>query len=392
MKKIIDISIILLNTILKAITHLMMPFTVFLLIAQHVYLLTNHYKSGKILFQKLLNPVYQSQKFKSKRSFSVSHFYNILIWIIIIVTFTITRVSAFQQIKSEIQIKSDNDFFIPIRNQDHYYTYGQKIIYRKKLSTTNGFLMGMDQILNARKSEHIFEIEIGQEAYTPGNPNTIDSRNFDRPFAGWLYVSPKATLISERKIVTIEIEVGVMGPASFSGKIQNFFHENISHDDPLSGWQYQIQNKVGINIIATYILPLLHSKYVDLTMENNLKVGSQSTFIESGGRIRIGWFNAHDNSMSFHTNIAGKVFKPELFIDFSNHIRLIGYNATLNFPELERNENISQEINNLQSMYSLGFNFNVRRFGSSFRYHLVGGDFTNLNAHTYGSLDLFFRI
>lgn len=315
-----------------------------------------------------------------------------LIWLLLILLNIHYTVAAEIPIKYEVQIKSDNDFFIPSLNQDQYYTYGQKFMFRKQIDSNDEFLMTFDRLFKMRSGAHILTIELGQEAYTPGNPNAADYHQFDRPFAGWLYVSPSVSFIDKHRIITIGTDLGLLGPVSYSGKVQNYFHRRISHDKELSGWDYQIPNVLGINIFAGYIRPLANLKFAEVTSENMIKLGRQSTYLEMGGRIRIGRFNHHTNSVTYHTAMLNDEYKTEFYLDFSNHIRFVGYNATLNHDHNDEVEFAGRSVNNLQSHYSAGINIGLKRFASSFRYYLTGGDFSDIQGHSYGSVEITFRI
>jgi len=84
--------------------------------------------------------------------------------IILFILFIIFHNVAFaddDNIKNEIQIKSDNDFFIPLFGTDKYYTYGQKIIYRRRINNLNGMLLNLNRFFRFHGSTTIFEFEIG---------------------------------------------------------------------------------------------------------------------------------------------------------------------------------------------------------------------------------------
>lgn len=294
-------------------------------------------------------------------------------------------------VKYEIQIKTDNDFFVPIVSTDQYYTYGQKFFYRRRMDYTNGLFLNLDKLFKSYGSIKIIEFELGQEAYTPGNFQNNDLNQYDRPFAGWLYIGSSISAVTNYKIIKIGVEVGVIGPASYAGKVQNFFHEQISHDAALEGWRYQIDNNVALNFKAEYYKPIIQKKYVDLTFENKLALGSQALYYQGGGRIRVGKFNPISSSITYNTTTSGKKFKTEFFIDFSSNIKFIGYNATLQQSENSNVYYLNKEVNNLLPVYSTSINLNTQHVGANLSFYFQGGDLISLNPHRYGSVNLFFR-
>lgn len=291
-------------------------------------------------------------------------------------------------IKEEVQIKMDNDFLIPVANTDKYYTYGLKIFYRKRLDFGNGIFRDIDRIFHTLDGSNILEIELGQEAYTPGNFKDHEYYDYDRPFAGWLYLAAVLMFTSDDKFIRIGGEIGILGPYSAAGKVQNYFHEHISHDDVLEGWKYQIENNPGINFELEFNKTLIRTTHMDITMEHKLKFGTQALYYQGGGRIRIGKFNRISNSITYHTSLAGTIQESEIFIDFTSSLRFIGYNGTLQTGD---SGNRSGEINNINPIHSAGLNYNMNRFGASIRYYFMGGDLISLQPHRYGSVNLMFR-
>ncbi len=309
------------------------------------------------------------------------------IFIIIIVSTMLSM--ATDGIKSEFQIRIDNDFFVPFGNTDKYYTFGQKFFYRRRIENANRFFSGLDRLFKAERSIKIIEFELGQEAYTPGNSNKTEFNQYDRPFAGWLYFGSYISTITDNNIIKLGVEVGIVGPSSFAGKVQNYFHEKISNE-ALKGWMYQVQNRVGINFKATYYKPGFSKKYVDFTFENNIAIGSEEAYYQGGAKMRIGRFNPISNSITYNTSISGNKFKTEFFIDFSSNVKLVAYNATLQQSEGSV-LNLNKDVNNLLAVYSASINYNSRHFGANVSYFLKGGDLISLGPHRYGSVNLFFR-
>jgi hypothetical protein len=96
-----------------------------------------------------------------------------------------------------------------------------------------------------------FELELGQEIYTPENTWTAAVVTDDRPYAGWAYA--KLALWGERDAAAgrrkafnaLAIEVGVVGPASYAQETQELLHRekgvNVSQ-----GWENQLENEAGV--------------------------------------------------------------------------------------------------------------------------------------------------
>ncbi len=69
----------------------------------------------------------------------------------------------------------------------------------------------------------------------------------DRPYAGWLYGT--MGLISEtgQRLDSVELSLGVVGPASQSDDVQMWWHDTFGFQDP-KGWANQLANEPALNL------------------------------------------------------------------------------------------------------------------------------------------------
>ena len=292
----------------------------------------------------------------------------------------------------ELQIKTDNDFFVPFGNTDRYYTFGQKFIFRYREEKYHHFFQVPANLLALPDHQTIIRFEIGQEAYTPGNYENNLYSNYDRPFAGWTYFATSISYVFGHQIIRIGADAGVLGPASYAGQVQNYFHQQIINNAPLTGWQYQVENRVGVNLQATYHRSVATTKLADITWDNSAMAGSEAIYIKSGGTLRLGIFNPVGQTISYNTSITSGSFKQELFVALSADLKLTGYNATLQQSEGQKFFYQNKEVNNLTSNYSISINYNAKNFGIYYAYYVIGGDLENLRRHRYGSINLIFRL
>ena len=95
---------------------------------------------------------------------------------------------------------------------------------------------------------------IGQNFYTPediGSPFLIPD---DRPYAGWLYFgsSIQWSKIKPRvKQHYAELDLGLVGPFSFSDQVQRLWHEQIDSPEP-RGWRFQVERTPGVVLRYLY--------------------------------------------------------------------------------------------------------------------------------------------
>jgi hypothetical protein len=88
---------------------------------------------------------------------------------------------------------------------------------------------------------------LGQSIFTPDDITIKESIPDDRPYAGWLYAGIGLVSVGEHVLDNLELNVGVVGPASFAEQTQTTFHRWFGFDRP-EGWDHQIENELGIQL------------------------------------------------------------------------------------------------------------------------------------------------
>jgi lipid A 3-O-deacylase len=89
----------------------------------------------------------------------------------------------------------------------------------------------------------------GQSLYTPEDIERSDPDPDDRPYAGWLYGS--AALLADGGNIydTLELQIGMVGPAALGEPVQNTVH-GIIGSQKARGWDHQLNNELGV--VLTY--------------------------------------------------------------------------------------------------------------------------------------------
>jgi len=147
-------------------------------------------------------------------------------------------------------------------------------------------------------------ISIGQNLYTPQNTDTFQPIFNDRPYAAWLYSSfalqQTYKKVNEKGVEdpirqdTIQLEIGLVGPAAGGEFVQNNFHRLIN-DAPANGWANQLHNEPTLGLTferrwrvlqgTVFDVPKLQ---YDVVPTVGLAVGNVSDYFEAGGIVRIG--------------------------------------------------------------------------------------------------------
>ncbi|MGZ3763387.1 MAG: lipid A deacylase LpxR family protein [Mucilaginibacter sp.] len=233
-----------------------------------------------------------------------------------------------QSHSNEIGAQSDNDSYLA-QGSDKYYTDGNFLYFRHALDVKG----------NSNLQNKVLGFEAGQKLYTPqsGSINfygTDDPRYIDRPFAGYLYVGSTLNLLYKNESnLKIGAQIGVLGPDAFGRPTQNFVHRILGLYKP-SGWQYQIDNDLELNLSAEYNKLLTRGSWIDVTLASYANLGNGLTSAGVGPLFRLGDFNQLFNSLStqstaIKSNQVTSLHSRELFFYYKPQINLVAYDATV---------------------------------------------------------------
>ena len=97
--------------------------------------------------------------------------------------------------------------------------------------------------------------------FTPTNIEAPVRQRFDRPYVGWPYggwqvqVQKHPTAVgsdSVRKGMgsdTLELQLGLVGPRSGQGRVQDWVHRDLGASSNFPHWEYQVPDYVGFNAL-----------------------------------------------------------------------------------------------------------------------------------------------
>ncbi|MEK7819752.1 MAG: lipid A deacylase LpxR family protein [Pseudomonadota bacterium] len=141
----------------------------------------------------------------------------------------------------------------------------------------------------------------GQNIYTPENIARRDPIANDRPYAGWLYgaasvhVETGQTLIGRRFDVldTVELQAGLIGPASLAEPTQKMVHTLINTTRP-NGWRHQLDTEPGVALLAERKWRTPETKLAggwlaaDAIPHLGAALGNVYTHVNAGAMVRVG--------------------------------------------------------------------------------------------------------
>ncbi|MEM9341228.1 MAG: lipid A deacylase LpxR family protein [Bacteroidota bacterium] len=223
----------------------------------------------------------------------------------------------------ELMVENDNDAYTLNLTRDQYYSNGVAVRYRI-LTDSNRWKDSFEKVI---RSYHI-----NHRIYSPKRIWWEDSADMDRPFAGQLSLAiSNEYYFKKQSYLNIKFELGWMGPAIKTGKLQYRWHKAFGMSLP-RGWKFQINDAPIINLYGTYSKTWLSFKNVDMTSESNVALGTSFTHARQELMFRFGTIRPIHKSTQYNGLVGTKKGKPgnhEFYFFISPGLEFVGYNATI---------------------------------------------------------------
>lgn len=156
-----------------------------------------------------------------------------------------------------VSLQFENDFFGG--GTDRHFTHGTRMecLTRPIQWIQDGanklpwFKSERSQNSSRNSLEGRASFVIGQNIYTPQDTFTTSVIPDERPYAGWLYLGFGLVADQERRpgeserYDKVQLEVGMVGPASRAKEVQTFWHNFLDIHVP-EGWDNQLHNEPGV--------------------------------------------------------------------------------------------------------------------------------------------------
>jgi lipid A 3-O-deacylase len=233
-----------------------------------------------------------------------------------------------QSHSNEIGIQSDNDSYLG-QGSDRYYTDGIYFYYRHALKVDANTNL-QNKILGFETGQKIFNPQTGSISY-----NGVDNPGYiDRPFAAYLYLGSTLNLLYKNESnLKLGAQIGVVGPDAYGRQVQTFVHDNFGFYHP-SGWQYQVDNDLELNLSAEYNRLLTRGSWIDVSLTSYANLGNGFSGLGIGPLFRLGDFNQLFNSVSTQSTaiqsaVAAPLHSHELFFYYKPQFNLVAYDATV---------------------------------------------------------------
>jgi len=206
----------------------------------------------------------------------------------------------------EFRFYEENDVISPFGDRtDRYYTQGLKGEFLWAAPDLEArFLPGIAHgdwcslLCGRTLGERIIHsgFAVGQNMYTPEVITIAEPQPSDRPWAGYLYASRIARIryedeqLKAQRQDTLEVTLGVVGPASLAGPVQIGWHHLIGVDRP-EGWDNQLKNEpvLQLRYEAALRWPKKDGGNADVIPRVRVNLGNALTSLEAEVMGRLGW-------------------------------------------------------------------------------------------------------
>lgn len=284
----------------------------------------------------------------------------------------------------EIELGHDNDFFLLVVESDRYYTYGINGSFKWKNKKEHFFFDKYENYQN-----HYSTVRFNIEAYTPDYlPDGSVDVTEERPYAGWSYGTYSQTIAFSKSYLRLGVDVGILGPDSKAGEVQNWFHRLID-DVELQGWENQLPNQLGVNLKGTYGFGLYKRKSFDFYATADVSLGNIYIYAQPILNARLGKFASIQNSIAQSNQLLASKNQIEYFLDLGLGVKASAYNATIQGNMFQNNDLFSQdEINNFIFTSYVGLNFLYKATSVKLKYNVSTGNLNSSDINRYGALSI----
>lgn len=300
----------------------------------------------------------------------------------------------------------DNDLFGG--GTDRYYTNGFQFYYFSGDRPAHGnidWLAAMVPWIGPQGVRR-YGFALGQNMYTPSDITRRVPNPDDRPYAGWLY--GRVSLISEvpRHVDRLELDLGVVGPASLAEQTQKAVHRIVPGARWPEGWDTQLRNEPGIVLSYEHVWrderpTRLGPFETDFSPHVAFSAGNVLTFAAAGATVRLGG--------NMPAPVGALVMRPTMSIPYqegtdrqagrpafswylyaSAEARAVARNIFLDGNSFV--ESPSVDKNPLVGGFQLGLTLRYGSFGVTYAQNFLTPEFKGQKSLTnYGSLRLSYQ-
>ena len=268
---------------------------------------------------------------------------------------------ALSSFADTIEFFHENDVFIT----DEYYTSGLEFKYKKE--NTSG--------LESSRNYYL-----GEKFYTPSNILIENPKDYDRPYAAWLYLGYEKEKKENKEEITEGFQLGITGKHALGGFLQSSLHSVIGEEYP-RGWDTEIEEMLGLQ----YNYSLKREEYYRKNGENYLSrkthyevtLGNIFTNLSYGKLFLIGNKTPLDNNQ--------KEFVYSFY--YEPQVQLTLYDATLKGSLFNNDSLVTRDFNPILIKNSIGSEVEYKKVILNYSMHFYSTDIKDLpwklSSHIY---------
>ena len=214
---------------------------------------------------------------------------------------------------------------------DSHYTHGT-VIRRTAKAPSWLERLARKMPCGACRTPNTWQVELGQDIYTPDDTGELGLVSDDRPYAGWLYLGARVmgattTQRGVRRSDALGLTVGVVGPAAQADKTQDWIHE-MRKLDTARGWDQQLRDEPGLLIDYTrrwqfiqvgsgrFGLGLDASPYLTGALGNVQTYLGAGVTVRAGAKLgQIGGADGHRSGWHVFANLESRAVAHNIFLD-----------------------------------------------------------------------------
>jgi len=290
-----------------------------------------------------------------------------------------------QNHSQQFGFKSDNDAYLAT-GQDKYYTNGIFISYR---------FANKPKKENSALAKQITQLEIGQKMYNAQSGYIPDMVYVDRPITAYLYAgASKHWFYTSENSLSVGVQLGTIGPNALGRQAQELIHK-IGGFYPPKGWEYQLNNEIGLNfnMAYTHFLQRSPSKKLDLSINTGANLGNTFSGLSAGFTLRTGRMNALNATAYNRSNLSDATSKNEFFFFAKPQLDWVAYDASISGGLFRKNKGpITFNSKPWVLSQEFGLVFAQKRWSAQLSYTFKTHEInSSAKAHQFGSISSYYQ-
>ncbi|MGV3507649.1 MAG: lipid A deacylase LpxR family protein, partial [Sphingobacteriaceae bacterium] len=203
--------------------------------------------------------------------------------------------------------------------------------------------------------------------------------------------------LKDEQVFEAALNAGTIGPNAYGKDVQEGLHDIIGFYE-VRGWEYQVNNEIGINASFNYSRLLARkNSNSDFSLNTYANLGNTFTGAGAGVLFRAGRINKFYNSVSNNSRISNSeknsIPDKEIYFFTRPMLNFVAYDATIQGGMFTDNKGpVTYNPNHFQYSQEFGVNYAVNRWTLNFSVILKSRDVKTQNKpHQYGSASIYYR-